>query len=834
MMPAIMMAGMNIWMHGCMDAHLMKVLLTLLLIPCVAVGSDILLANNSTKIPSDFRNYFYNSEIMTEVYLNDSLLFEGLFSLNEEGGINLIKILDEDNTAGQGFKDEWKKTLSKGITLGKCNQNCPNGLMSADYRLDLSRLNLYTSKYEVQKVKNNYISLPQSISNGIIMNNNLSAISADDSQAWNLNSSLVSSLLGWTQKASFQSYSSSQRNQSQETSIYELYTQKELQGDFFRFGLFSPDSDQGNVETNGFSTGSVTGMMWGTSNTLLENDENISASPIYVTASNASVAEVWHDGKLIYSQQLQSGVQALDTRRLPGGIYDITINILDNGKIVDTQISQVYKPLGWRNPAEKWRVNIWGGVKKELIFSDNRNQDNDSSIMGGGAVDYLLTPRVILGSSVLKTKFEHQVSARANVNISESDSFYGQYIIQNGVFRRNSSVDLRYYRNLSSRGTVSSFWRHTSNSFNNFNNYESYNNRPNYNRYVGDTWGASLYTKLPWSTSLTLNGQYTKSDLREGFGIDAAINKDAMLADRNVNFRFSAYNRPGFNQNKREQGVTLGVSFSLAPSASHTLSMDIGMNDKNNYSSLDYQWQPRENSNIKWLGAGVSEGAGNISINGNGAIETRSLSSDFYTQHNIQEKSTTSGINLSQTLALGGGKLAIDNGANGVGMDSAFIIDLESDDSDLNIMASDSLTETKLYPGRNVMPAALWKKEVIQFYSAGESNAKVFPDSEYVQMNRGSVKYLKLKAVKATVLIGMLQDSHGEILKNRQVDSDISSGVINAEGVLTLDTGINNQRLVVLAGGQSPALLCQLPHVMSQEKTVQFFPVIQCSPMGGV
>ncbi|WP_272662746.1 Wzz/FepE/Etk N-terminal domain-containing protein [Providencia sp. PROV111] len=65
---------------------------------------------------------------------------------------------------------------------------------------------------------------------------------------------------------------------------------------------------------------------------------------------------------------------------------------------------------------------------------------------------------------------------------------------------------------------------------------------------------------------------------------------------------------------------------------------------------------------------------------------------------------------------------------------------LESDNSDLNIMASDSLTETKLYPGRNVIPAALWKKETIQFYSAGNSNAKVFPESEYVQMNRGSCK----------------------------------------------------------------------------------------------
>ncbi|MEQ5680968.1 CFA, I fimbrial subunit C usher protein, partial [Providencia rettgeri] len=82
--------------------------------------------------------------------------------------------------------------------------------------------------------------------------------------------------------------------------------------------------------------------------------------------------------------------------------------------------------------------------------------------------------------------------------------------------------------------------------------------------------------------------------------------------------------------------------------------------------------------------------------------------------------------------------------------------------------------------------------------------------------------------------VGMLQDKRGQMLKHRQVTSDISSGVINAEGVLTLDTGINNQKLTVLADGQLPALSCQLPDTLSPEKAVQFFPVIHCSPIGGV
>lgn len=342
-----------------------------------------------------------------------------------------------------------------------------------------------------------------------------------------------------------------------------------------------------------------------------------------------------------------------------------------------------------------------------------------------------------------------------------------------------------------------------------------------------------MFTQLPWASSLTLSGQYMKNPSKEGFGVDAALTTKAVFAHRDVNFRVSAYDRPGFNQKNREQGVIFGVSMSLMPSEKHTLSVDAGVNDSNSYSNLSYQWQPQDEGALRWLGAGISQSGGNTLINGNGALESRALSGDAYVQHYVQDKSTTAGVNLSQTLLWGDGKLAASSGERGLGMDSAFIVDLESDDPDVQIVASDSASETKLFQGRNVIPADVWKNESIQFYSMGTYNGKVFPEHESVQMSRGSVKYLKLKAVKTTVLVGMLQDNQGQMLKHRQVTSYISSGVINAEGVLTLDAAINSQRLTVLADGQLPALLCQLPDSLSPEKTVQFFPVIHCLPIGG-
>ncbi|MGX8807590.1 hypothetical protein ACWWJP_23945, partial [Enterobacter hormaechei] len=62
-----------------------------------------------------------------------------------------------------------------------------------------------------------------------------------------------------------------------------------------------------------------------------------------------------------------------------------------------------------------------------------------------------------------------------------------------------------------------------------------------------------------------------KTPSREGVEIDTALTTKAILANRDVNFRLSAYDRPGFNQINRDLGVALGVSLSVMPSAIHTL-----------------------------------------------------------------------------------------------------------------------------------------------------------------------------------------------------------------------------------------------------------------------
>nr|WP_314424651.1 TcfC E-set like domain-containing protein [uncultured Erwinia sp.] len=771
-------------------------------------------------LPQDFRQYFYDAELVVQVYLNDARLFDAVISLKEDGNVRLLRTFDDAEDSDPDARTLWAGILAQGVPTGKCEKNCPSGLMELQYRLDNSALKIYTADYETARLGNTYIDMQEDTPGGVIMYNDASLTHAASTRNWGINSSVTTSFAGWSQKASFQSSGSAGRYHYSNSSLYELFTQKELSGSFFRLGFFSPDSDTGNVQASGFGYDTVVGAMWGTSDALLTGTDNVSAWPVYVTGRNQSVAEVWREGRLIRTQQLQAGVQALDTRQLPGGIYDITIKIIENGQTVDTQQAQIYKPQGWGNPNRRWRTNIWSGLRK-MLTTGNATSREGNPVAAGGGIELLAHPRAILGIGGAVAEKEHQVRTRANITLSPNDTLFAQYSQGRTEYQAERNTDIRYYRNIPGGGSASLFWRSTT---------ADIYGRITSSRQQGDTWGSSLALRLPGSTSLIVNGQYMKTAWRKGVGTDISVTTLANLAGREMNFRLSAYDTPGFNSRRRNYGVSFGVSISLAPAARHSISAETGMNQNQSYSSLAYQWQPGDDGIIRSLGSGVSYSPGNTVISGNATVDTPSVSGDAYLQHNTQDRSNTAGANLSQVLVMGGGKAVSVNGNTSRGMESALIVDVDSDADTAGIIASGSMSETRLKPGRNIVPAELWKKNTVQFSASGGENVQVFPTQENIQMRRGSVKYIKVTAVKTFTIVGMLLDERGNVLKNRYVSSDVAGSVINAEGVLTLDSGTANRTLTVREDKGQPALSCGLPAAMDNGNKVQFISAVRCGP----
>lgn len=77
-----------------------------------------------------------------------------------------------------------------------------------------------------------------------------------------------------------------------------------------------------------------------------------------------------------------------------------------------------------------------------------------------------------------------------------------------------------------------------------------------------------------------------------------------------------------------------------------------------------------------------------------------------------------------------------------------------------------------------------------------------------------------------------MQNEQGELLKNRFVESDISGAVINAEGVLTLETGAKNKTLLLKEEGGKPPLKCSIPATDDAgTNAIRFVDALKCSVM---
>nr|ULG16500.1 hypothetical protein 1137p_00103 [Serratia proteamaculans] len=768
-----------------------------------------------TDMPEEFKSYFFNSPVPARVLLNDEFVFDGTLILSENGNIRLKSILSsaENTIISTEEISQWEKHLMEGISLGKCTGNCPEGFIAAEYILERSELKIYTRQYEQNRIRNNYIQLPDELPPGLIINNDVTA-SGNSSyfDNWRLTSSVLSSLFGWTQKLMLQSAYSHSSTGYRNNEISEAWTQKELEGSYLRAGLFSPDAESGNVQMPGYASSRIAGAMWGTSDTLLNPGDSVSIYPVYVTGRNQSVADVFINDRLVYTQQLQAGIQALDTRRLPGGVYDITIRITENGSVMDVQTAQVYKPARWENADKRWRASIWGGQAQQ----EGLTSGEQSSKAWGVRADFLLHPRSTAGISLERNAQDQLWSLKNETQVTNKTTLYSRYNLwQDG--RRDS--DIRVFRTLET-GSISAGWRHGVTTRQN-SLYRISSSR------TSDIYNISLTWQLPQQFSLTAGSQYASDGYRNGWSSDIAIRKTLSLWRRSTELRLSAYQRPAWNTGRKDTGAEIGISIPLfSDSRVHSASAEVGAKNNVGYANMNYNWRPEEPSGLSYLGATTSLSKNSTTAGVNGGVQGPYASGDFYLQTTRGAGGLYSGVNLSNTLAIGGGNVAVSGDMRDAS--AVVIVDVESSQKKSGLTVVSTAGEVSLKPGRNLVSADVWQRRNMQFDGNNAENMYVNPAGYSYQMNRGSVGFVSIKAVRKKTIIALLSLSDGSPILNRETESDIAQAYVNSDGVVTIDVSDRARHIIVTDTATDPAMLCELPDMQQEKRDTIFIEKLSC------
>lgn len=794
-------------------------------------GSDVAatrpqtLAGQTALMPEDFKSHFFNSPLSAKVTLNGRFLSDAMIVLTEDNQARIIQFTDaSDSEYPETERQRWLQAFAEPVPLGECTAGCPSGLMAVEYSLSDASLALLTSDANAGS-KDRWYGLPEGGDSGVMLNNQLNASGSDEQATLSWNGGLDAALGDWSLSSQFQQDQTHMKGEGtlSRHAVTSLYAQREFEQNFFRAGLFMPDSQgllrQPYLPGGGIST--LAGVMAGSSDTRLKEGGSPSLYPVYVTANREGVAEIYRDGSLLNSQPVIPGLQVLDTTSLPVGIYEVEIRILEDGRETSRTTETINKPAAWRNPDQRLRYNLFLGQQHTLWNNDKDANAGNTAL--GASLNYLLFPRMTVGMAAQKTGNERQAGGSLDWQIADAFQFYsnvwrssvtGYGFDSQGIWtHKQGNVALSHAR---------SWYREEDDEFYRYSSRPSQQNTTT----LSSTW------RINGENSLT--GRLSHSSRNSGIGVDLGFNTRTHIAGTPVDWRLAGFDRPyGEVGHLRNRGVTLSASFALG-SENRSGNVSVGSRtdssggrDLYTSASLSQQWS--ETSPIKSTMATLTADHHGAGVSTSNQFDTALAEGSFWAQSSTENSHLSGGINTGSMLAFGQGELAVSklpsyNQGGGV------IVDVDSDDPNAELVALYPGGSKQLGPGRNFIPVDAWKPGTIQLDFPGTDAPALKIEPEYLdyQHIRGGVNTHHVRVMKTVTVMGRLVNHNGVALGGANVVNHAGRTMSESDGLFTLEV---QKSIPVLTVKQTSGVSCEIkldPDAQSNQDDVLFVGNLIC------
>ncbi|MBW3811401.1 fimbrial biogenesis outer membrane usher protein [Aeromonas hydrophila] len=770
-------------------------ILALFCLPVVAATSPVAqpfgLLQQVDDLPDGFGDHFFDVPLVVLILVNGQLLGEGEIVMGKDTKVQLLTLLDSrESELDERTRQRWSKVLAASHRLGPCQNLCIDEVLAMEYSLENSQLSVLTAGAEQGgPLTPRYHSLPTAGSYGALLRNQLNLTQGEGEQRSGRYNLMAKGSLGqWTPlleaEISQQQYGT---EQSVQHYVQQLYAEHEGEGRFYRLGYFSPYA-QGLVRQPtlfGGGTPTVLGVMLGDSDTLLVEHNQASATPLYVTPSRPGMVEIYRDGQLINSQQVVSGLQALDTKVLPAGIYEVELRVLEDGQVTERRREMIYKPMNWQDPDDAWRFNLFVGQQTHLF--SNREEDTDQSVSSGIMLNHLLTPSVIVGASSQYIDQHWQQGLSADWSLDDRWRFFGNLMTTQGLGNGFDLQAIYYY------GEGSLVLSHQQ---------QHYQVKADVERGDIKQSNLALQQRLDERHSANL---YLSHQVGRGLGADLGWRYDGDLLGQRVNWSLTVFDRPGSinTDYARDRGSMLSLNMNLGGDR-RQLAIGIGSRTSRSggqerNASLGYQ-QQLEWGALQSVGANLTTDSYGVGTAGYARFQGDLVSGDAHLQSSSYNQALSGGLNLDSTLAFGDeGSLALSGQSQGA--EAGMIVDVESDMPELTLRADDvqgGLNVT-LFPGRNLIPITPYRSGTVQLDMTGQNapSMQVRPNVLPYHLNKGGVAYQQVRVMKTVTVIGRLLDGQGAPLKGAMVVNHAGRTVSEADGFFAVEMSERNPSLQV-------------------------------------
>ena len=763
-------------------------------------------------LPADFEEHFFDVPLAVRVELDQQFLGEAMVVLTRDDRLSLLSFNDVgDSRLLPSEREVWANYLKQGIALGSCPSKCPQQLLAVHYSLENSLVSILTENAERDDQEQRFYTLPEGGSTGLIVRNQLNINGGQNQELGGRYGLEASSSLGnWTQAVNLQLSRIGGMDNQLYHAVHELYTQRELQGNFLRLGYFTPTSEglTRQPRTFGASPDTALGPMYGSSDSLAINSPKPAIYPIYVTANRLASVEIYRNGLLINTQAMPAGLQTLDTRSLPGGIYEVEVRLIEDGQITSSTQELVYKPSNWRNHDERWRYNVFAGRESKLL--SNWQEQGSDEMTAGAAFNYLLHPRLILGVTGRQVQDSLQYGTSADWAIVDNASVFANVYQTRD---HGTGLDVQGLYSYGSGSIVASHnrsWLDTT---------KLYDTLPDGTRvrqrqvFVGQTSNSSLSVnhRLDSKNSVSTRVSHSEGNT-EGVSLDLGWTRRSQLFGNEANWRLSVFDRPGsFSAgDSRNRGIDLNLNLALG-GPGEQLSGSVGTRtardgSRDNNASISYS-KTLQNHLLQSVSATATTDTYGVGMSAIASMSSDLVNGDGFIQRSSYNNDLTGGLNLDSTVAVGGQKLVMTSQYHRDG--SGMIVDVESDIEGIALRADDlSGGSTMLRPGRNFVPITAYKSSSVSFDFEGTHvpAATIRPARSSYHLNKGGVEYRQIRVMKTLTVLGRLVDSQGNPLKGHHIINHASRGVSEVDGFFSMEMNASSPTLEVRHGSQ---LLCQ-------------------------
>ncbi len=797
------------------------------------------LLEQAGQLPDDFQHHFFDAPLILRVELDGHYLGDARAVLSRDNAVSLLEFVEHGGSRlPEAERARWLRVLAMPHRLGPCARDCPAGMTQLHYSLESSLLSIASSAADPGfGTAPRHHAPPQGGSRGLILHHQLNAYASEGAtHAGRYALDAQASLGNWSVDGHYQVDRGGDADSGVRHVVQSLYAQREFNDHFLRAGYFMPNFHGVTRQPRAASSRVFTtvGIMAGSSDSLRVDGQASSLYPVYVTANREGRVEVYRDGALIQSQPVRPGLQRLDTQRLPGGIYEVELRVIEDGREATRETAVIHKPSHWRDPSRRWRYSAFAGVQRGLL--DSVDDPQAGKVGAGGVINYLAHARAVLGVAVQKIGHARAAAGSLDWQINERASLYtnaytsgaeGHGVDLQGLMRyRNGSVMVSHNRSWQERRSLDVPW-YVTNEMTELRAGWLQTSAIGLNHRVGDS--GHLAARVSQQRGVS-----------HGAGIDLSFSRRQRLWGSDAHWRVSLFERPGSSSTRlrRNRGVDLSVNIALGRDE-RRFSGSIGsragrQSGRELYASLGVQ-QAFEQGFLQGVGVQATADRDGVGASGNAQFEHPAVRGDAYLQRSSLHGERSGGVNLESTLAVGGGRMAITGTSHLGSTRTGMIVDVRSDVADVALRAHDRQGSSYvLRPGRNLLPVPAYRAGTLQIDFEGRRApaASIQPAVLPYHLNRGGVLHGQIEVLQTVTVLGQIRDAQGRPLTGARVVNHAGRSVTEADGFFALEVSRRVPTLQVEHPDVSQCSFVLDGKLTRSQGDVWMAGVLKCPPAG--